>query len=158
MRRCCYQKWHPCILYAVSVIILGRFSLVFFYAALCDAYNMLCDWYWAILCFREGTHKSTYLRFIPHENSNPTRIRGIRWIQLAFNMTPWSLIYLHALTLIRALISKHLPSRMWDEIAYPFPNFNGATVEVWAWISNFSPQNNVCNLFIQSTIFKHWFR
>ena len=26
---------------------------------------------------------------------------------------------------------------MWDVITYPFPNFNGATVEVWEWISNF---------------------
>ena len=26
-----------------------------------------------------------------------------------------------------------------DESIYPFPNFNGATVEVWEWISNFIP-------------------
>ena len=25
----------------------------------------------------------------------------------------------------------------WDEITYPFSNFNGATVEVWEWINNF---------------------
>ena len=29
--------------------------------------------------------------------------------------------------------------RVWDEITYPFPNFNGCTVEVWKWISNFIP-------------------
>ena len=28
---------------------------------------------------------------------------------------------------------------MWDEITYPFPNFNGCTVEVWEWINNFIP-------------------
>ena len=28
---------------------------------------------------------------------------------------------------------------MWDEITYSFLNFNGATVEVWEWISNFIP-------------------
>ena len=28
---------------------------------------------------------------------------------------------------------------MWDEITYPFPNFEGATVEVWEWISYFIP-------------------
>ena len=28
---------------------------------------------------------------------------------------------------------------MWDEITYPFLNVNGATVEVWEWISNFIP-------------------
>ena len=30
-----------------------------------------------------------------------------------------------------------MPSKMWDEITYQFPNFNGYTVEVWEWISNF---------------------
>ena len=29
---------------------------------------------------------------------------------------------------------------MRDEITHPFPNFNGATVEVWEWIRNFSPR------------------
>ena len=31
----------------------------------------------------------------------------------------------------------HMPSKLWDEITYPFPNFNAATVEVWEWICNF---------------------
>ena len=26
---------------------------------------------------------------------------------------------------------------MLDEITYPFPNFNGVTVEVWEWLNNF---------------------
>ena len=26
--------------------------------------------------------------------------------------------------------SNHIPSKVWDQIIYPFPNFNGATVEV----------------------------
>ena len=29
-----------------------------------------------------------------------------------------------------------MPNIVWDEITYIFPNFNGATVEVWEWISN----------------------
>ena len=28
---------------------------------------------------------------------------------------------------------------VWDEITYPFPSFNGETVEAWEWISNFIP-------------------
>ena len=28
---------------------------------------------------------------------------------------------------------------VWDEITYPFPNFNGTVFEVWEWISNFIP-------------------
>ena len=31
---------------------------------------------------------------------------------------------------------------MWDEITYLSPYFNGATVEVWEWISNFIQHAN----------------
>ena len=35
---------------------------------------------------------------------------------------------------------------MWDEITYPFSNFNGATVEAWEWICNFTPHNYIPKL------------
>ena len=41
--------------------------------------------------------------------------------------------YQHDLTSIPAQISNHMPSKEWDEIAYPFPNFQGAAIEVWDW-------------------------
>ena len=41
-------------------------------------------------------------------------------------------------------------SKAWDEITYPFPNFNGATVEVWEWISNFIPHLMMDELLIHS--------
>ena len=47
--------------------------------------------------------------------------------------------YQHGLTLIPALISDPIHYKVWDEIAYPSPNFNGCTVEVWEWVSNFTP-------------------
>ena len=28
-------------------------------------------------------------------------------------------------------VNNHIPSKVWDEITYPFPNLNGCTVEVW---------------------------
>ena len=31
------------------------------------------------------------------------------------------------------------PYEVWDEITYPFQNFNDTTVEVWEWINNFIP-------------------
>ena len=37
---------------------------------------------------------------------------------------------------IIAWISKHMPSEMWDESTYPFPNLSGCIAEVWEWISN----------------------
>ena len=39
----------------------------------------------------------------------------------------------NGLTLIPAWISKHMSSKVLDEITYPFLNFNGATVEVNRW-------------------------
>ena len=38
--------------------------------------------------------------------------------------------YQHGLTLIPAWISNYMANKVWDEITYPFLNFNGATVEV----------------------------
>ena len=32
-----------------------------------------------------------------------------------------------------------MPSKVWDEITYPFPNFNGFTIEVSEWTSNIIP-------------------
>ena len=34
-------------------------------------------------------------------------------------------------------LDQYMPNKVWDKISYPFPNFNGSTVEVWEWISNF---------------------
>ena len=45
----------------------------------------------------------------------------------------------HGLTLIPLCKSNCIHYELWDEITYPFPNFNGCTVEVWEWISNFIP-------------------
>ena len=47
--------------------------------------------------------------------------------------------FLLTLTLIPALISENIFSKMWDEITCPFPNFNDATVDVLECISNFIP-------------------
>ena len=38
--------------------------------------------------------------------------------------------YWHGLTLIPAWINNYIHYKMCDEIAYPFLNFNGATIEV----------------------------
>ena len=40
---------------------------------------------------------------------------------------------------IPAWKSNHIHDKVWSEITYPFPNFNGITVEIWEWISNFIP-------------------
>ena len=44
-----------------------------------------------------------------------------------YSSTPF---YQHGLTLISAWISNYMPNKVWDEITYPFLNFNGCTIEV----------------------------
>ena len=36
-------------------------------------------------------------------------------------------------------MSNYIYAKVWDEITYPFPNFNGGTIDVWKWVSNFIP-------------------
>ena len=43
----------------------------------------------------------------------------------------------HGLDLIPAWISNYINYKVWTEIAYPFPNFNNATFEIWIWIRNY---------------------
>ena len=47
--------------------------------------------------------------------------------------------HLPGATLIPAWISNHMRNEECGGITYPFPNFNGGTVEVWEWVSNFIP-------------------
>ena len=59
--------------------------------------------------------------------------------------------YWHGLTLIPAWISNHIPSKMWDEITYPFPNITGPTIEVWEWIGSSIP-----HLIMNVITYPHW--
>ena len=54
------------------------------------------------------------------------------------------LFYLHQLTLILTWISNFMFYKVWDEITYSFLNFNSETVDMWEWISNFTPKLKVC--------------
>ena len=47
-----------------------------------------------------------------------------------WNIEAWALLYKYGLTLNPSWMCNHVPSKLWDEITYRFPNFNGAIVEV----------------------------
>ena len=57
--------------------------------------------------------------------------------------------YQHGLTWIPARMNNHMRSKVCDDGTYPFPNFNGCTVEVSEWIGNVMPQfiMNGCNYY-----------
>ena len=50
-----------------------------------------------------------------------------------------------ALILTCTCISNHMPSKVWKEITYSFPTFNGFIVEAWEWMNNFISVYDVCN-------------
>ena len=59
---------------------------------------------------------------------------------ISYSVTaPSGPFYYHDLTLILVWINNYIHCKGWDEITYPFPNFNGATVEICEWISYFIP-------------------
>ena len=47
-------------------------------------------------------------------------------------------------------ISNHMLSKVWHEITYLFPNFNGSTVEVLEYISNFISRSIECMVTVRS--------
>ena len=55
--------------------------------------------------------------------------------------------YLRGWTKILACMSIHMPSKLWGEITYPFPHFNGNTVEVWEW-ANKSTRHFIMDVII----------
>ena len=71
----------------------------------------------------------------------------------------WGPFYQHGLTLIQALISNYIQYNVWDEITYPFLNFNRATARYSAfynlstlgfklfYVSKMGPQLYQINIF-----------
>ena len=58
------------------------------------------------------------------------------------------LFYKHGLTSIPAWLINHMLSKMWDEMTYPFPNFNGGRFHRWSlgMDKSFHPTHyNGCN-------------
>ena len=57
-------------------------------------------------------------------------------------------LHKHALTLIPAWMNNHMPSKVYDEITNPFPNFNVYNLKVCEWIPNFIIYNGCIYLSV----------
>ena len=80
--------------------------------------------------------------------SEYSHVYCVLYIELLFNIIlirPSSAgpAHVHGPLLLTSLIpawpTNYMPIERWNEINYPFPNFNDITVEVWEQISNLSP-------------------
>ena len=69
------------------------------------------------------------------EKGSPASVARPRW--------PWSgdlgPLWLIWYNLISAWINHYIHYKVWDEMTYPFVNFNDEAVEILEWISNFIP-------------------
>ena len=70
------------------------------------------------------------------------------WAEYLFTYKFAWCLFFHKHTYVRARlcfqwINNYIHYKMWDEIIYPCPNFNGAAFEVWEWIGNFMPHFTV---------------
>ena len=73
-----------------------------------------------MLGFYGGAPSNGYLSEIHLNFKHYSEKCNHSFLQLPSN----SFFYWHCLTLIPAWISNHMPCKAWDEITYPFPNFN----------------------------------
>ena len=82
-----------------------------------------------------GNHKQPMLTEQPMDKPALSSIRE-----------SWCSTILHEVTpIIPAWRGNSTHYKMWDEITYPFPNFNGAIIEVWEWVINSIPLYCACD-------------
>ena len=89
----------------------------------------------------------------PYGVTRPQWVNGSIMSCLCVCDFQWPLLLTGIQLLISAWISNHMSSKVWDEITYPFPNFNGCAIEVWEWISEFIP-HFILDVITYSTIHK----
>ena len=109
--------------YEESVSIWWRHHALVLHGSYFFVFQLLCLY----------SHRELHTESSPWEDEPPNN-NGIDGL-----LTPWGPFYWHGLTLIPAWTSNHMPHKVWDEITYPFLNFNSCTVEVLEGISNFIP-------------------
>ena len=69
---------------------------------------------------------------------------------ISLGQATWGLFHWHDLSLIQAWISNNIHYEVWDEITYPFLNFNSAAIDIWERMNNFIPH------FIMDVITYPW--
>ena len=76
-----------------------------------------------------GNAQDIYPRYEFENSYSDITTAPLRGQRVNLPGTPFT--FMHWLTIFPAWISNHMSSKVWGEITYPFPNFNGCTVDVW---------------------------
>ena len=70
---------------------------------------------------------------------NVNNLEKIGSVAVLLQIMTWDPFFWDGLTWISAWVGNRMSVTVWDQITYPFPNFNCAAVEVCEWISYFIP-------------------
>ena len=83
---------------------------------------------------------------IIHGSKTSWQIISSMALNIWLNCPPENVLLLMATDMppVVAWINNHIHYNVWDEITYPVLNFNGATVEIYEWISNSIPHFTGC--------------
>ena len=93
---------------------------------------------WREICTGTALHHTTY----QWANERNSRSQVTHAGTSSFHPVTWGTFIQHGLILIPTWISNHMQSKVWDEIIYPFLNFNGfiphllmdvTTYPCWDW-------------------------
>ena len=129
-----------------------EWSKLFWLVAIQSVYQNKCNWLYArlIICVSVDCTRTTLRQdMLNPRSSNYILIFFQRLVDDLLFLYPVYVMFIYVepfwLTCINfnsIRISKHTPAKMWDEIAYQFPNVNDFIVEAWHWrinsISHFS--------------------
>ena len=115
---------------------LGKFEWKFRYAIfkriwVIDGWGISCEiaHIWMSLDFTEDQSTLVQVMALCHQATS-------HYLSPCWPRSPYGVIGHDEL--IPVWISNYVHYKVRTEITYPFPNFNGATTEVWEWISNFT--------------------
>ena len=121
-----YRQYNRCDLNAIDFIALGQCVVL-------DIWEIK----WFAFILQEYSNPNTEIQFMIFFN--------FQCVQVSFVLRggwgggggggkaeyTWGQFYKHGLTLIPTWISIYIHYKVWDEITYPFPNFNCCAIDVW---------------------------
>ena len=94
--------------------------------------SLMTTWEGAMVLVPAMTTRRQYFILVWCRENLCKQVELLCWIS---PVSPFTGMDLRLLT--QAWISNYIHYKVWNETTYPFPNLNGASVEVWECISNF---------------------
>ena len=87
----------------------------------------------------QGHNKTLHHIFIEHLGLSS--VESTKSAEKGCSTMDQGVFYTHGSTLNLAWVNNYIQHKVWDEIMYPFLNFNSVVFEVWEWMNSFIPNS-----------------